>query len=143
MRPLALIAALGLSACSPATDTLDPSRIDAGDDALIAQGRTLYADYCASCHGANLEGEPDWRQRRANGRLPAPPHDETGHTWHHSDETLFNITKFGTAAFAPEGYETDMAGFGDVMSDTEIIATLAFIKSQWPEEIREIQSGIE
>jgi len=110
---------------------------------LVAQGRALYAENCASCHGANLEGEANWRQRRENGRLPAPPHDETGHTWHHSDETLFNITKFGTAAFASEGYETDMAGFGDVMSDAEIIATLAFIKSQWPEEIREMQSGIE
>ncbi|MBI1234362.1 MULTISPECIES: c-type cytochrome [Hyphobacterium] len=143
MRIFTLLITLGSAACSQAPDTLDPSRIDAGDMSLVAQGRALYAENCASCHGANLEGEANWRQRRENGRLPAPPHDETGHTWHHSDETLFNITKFGTAAFASEGYETDMAGFGDVMSDAEIIATLAFIKSQWPEEIREMQSGIE
>jgi len=137
---LALMAAI-VAACSPGDDaTSDSGPTDA---AVIAQGETLYADFCASCHGANLEGEPDWRQRNPDGRLPAPPHDASGHTWHHSDETLFNITKYGTAAFAPEGYETDMAGFEDVMSDEEIRAVLAYIKSEWPEDIREIQSGIE
>ena len=105
----------------------------------IALGRSLYAEHCASCHGANLEGQPNWRNRRPNGRMPAPPHDATGHTWHHPDEALFRVTKEGSAAVAGGGYESDMPGFGDVMTDAEIRAVLAFIKSSWPERIRNAQ----
>ena len=43
--------------------------------AQLALGQQLYAANCASCHGANLEGQPDWRRRNENGRMPAPPHD--------------------------------------------------------------------
>ena len=60
-----------------------PAFADASDAARFAQGTTVYADQGGACHGANLEGQPNWRQRRADGLLPAPPHDETGHTWHH------------------------------------------------------------
>jgi mono/diheme cytochrome c family protein len=105
----------------------------------IALGRSLYAEHCASCHGANLEGQPNWRKRLANGRMPAPPHDASGHAWHHPDEALFRVTKEGSAAVAGGGYESDMPGFGDVMTDDEIKAVLAFIKSTWPERIRKAQ----
>ena len=104
-----------------------------------AMGRSLYAEHCASCHGANLEGQPNWRKRLANGRMPAPPHDASGHTWHHPDEALFRVTKEGSAAVAGGGYESDMPGFGDVMTDDEIRAVLTFIKSIWPERIRKAQ----
>ena len=108
----------------------------------LALGRQLYDDNCAACHGANLEGQPDWRQRRADGALPAPPHDETGHTWHHPDQQLFAITKQGTAAFVPTDYVTDMMGFGEVLSDAEIRAVLDYIKSRWPERIRARQADM-
>ena len=42
------------------------------DVQMVADGKTLYADHCASCHGAGLEGENNWRERKASGRLPAP-----------------------------------------------------------------------
>lgn len=61
-----------------------------------ASGRQVYVEHCASCHGANLEGQPNWKQRLPTGRLPAPPHDATGHTWHHSDRQLFRIVSSGT-----------------------------------------------
>jgi S-disulfanyl-L-cysteine oxidoreductase SoxD len=49
------------------------------DDAdLVAQGETVYLAHCASCHGRNLEGQPNWQQHDKDGYLPAPPHDETG-----------------------------------------------------------------
>lgn len=105
------------------------------DPAQIDRGRAVYAQHCASCHGANLEGEPghpDWRRRKPNGRLPAPPHDESGHTWHHTDEQLFAMTKYGPAKLIGDpNYETDMPGFGGVLSDSDIRAVLAFIKSTW------------
>jgi len=111
--------------------------IDDRDERLVSMGAPLYQAHCASCHGANLEGQPDWRRRLANGRLPAPPHDESGHTWHHPDNMLFEITKYGTAALLPEGYETDMGGYEHILSDEEIRAVIAYIKSTWPDQIRQ------
>ena len=114
-----------------------------GDDPeQLALGREVYGEACASCHGANLEGQPNWRVRQANGRLPAPPHDASGHTWHHPDQILFDITKQGVAAFAPERYESDMPAFAETLSDDQIWAVLAYIKSTWPEEIRAQQERL-
>ncbi|KFL32344.1 cytochrome C [Devosia riboflavina] len=103
-------------------------------------GRQLYVDHCASCHGVNLEGQPNWKVRLPTGRLPAPPHDSSGHTWHHSDRQLFRIVKDGPGAIMP-GYQTDMPGFGAVMSDSEITAVLDYIKGTWPDRQREIQAA--
>ncbi len=112
----------------------------APDPAQLALGRMLYGEYCAACHGAELEGQPDWRKRDADGLLPAPPHDETGHTWHHPDRQLFEITKRGTAALIGGDYQTAMGPFAEVLSDDEIRAVLAYIKSRWPEKIRARQA---
>ena len=102
-------------------------------------GRELYLANCAGCHGVDLEGQPDWMKRNDNGRLPAPPHDETGHTWHHSDKQLFTITKFGLQAIAP-GYESDMPAFENVLTDDEIRSILTYIKGTWPERARNYQA---
>ncbi|HCE22837.1 MAG TPA: cytochrome c [Hyphomonas sp.] len=103
------------------------------------EGRQLYLDNCAACHGETLEGQPQWRERLPNGRMPAPPHDETGHTWHHSDEQLFRITHDGVAAIVGGNYESDMPAFGDLLTDDEIEAILDYIKSTWPERARAYQ----
>lgn len=109
--------------------------IDPSDKQLVADGKHIYARDCASCHGAKLEGEPNWRIRKADGRLPAPPHDETGHTWHHADALLIEITKNGLVpgVTAPEGYVSDMPAYSATLSDHDIRAVLAYIKSSWPE----------
>ena len=106
----------------------------------LALGREVYDRWCASCHGADLEGQPAWQERLPTGRLPAPPHDATGHTWHHSDRELFAIVKFGMAALVP-GYESDMPTFGAILTDEEISAVLAFLKSAWPAREREYQAA--
>lgn len=103
---------------------------------LAAEGREVYAQSCASCHGDNLEGQPNWRQPLADGGLPAPPHDADGHTWHHPDDLLFTVVKFGGGANAPPGFKSNMPAFQDLLTDREIWASLAFIKSQWPPNIR-------
>ena len=103
----------------------------------VASGQMIYAEHCAACHGAKLEGQPNWRERLANGRMPAPPHDESGHTWHHPDEVLFGITKHGLVPpYAPAGYASDMPAFGGKLSDQEIRAVLAYIESRWSPELR-------
>lgn len=118
--------------------------IDPSDQALVALGRKVYANNCAACHGAQLEGQPDWRVRQANGRLPAPPHDETGHTWHHPDAVLIDITKNGLVpgVTAPPGYVSDMPAYGKLLSDRDILAVLAYIKSTWPERALAAQKEI-
>ncbi len=108
----------------------------------LTLGRGLYGEHCAACHGVDLEGEPNWRQRKPDGLLPAPPHDQTGHTWHHPDRQLFEITKRGTAALLGADYRTAMGAFGEVLSDDEIWAVLAYIKSRWPETIRDRQAKV-
>ncbi len=122
-----------------ALNPAEPERADATDAGLVAEGQTVYAQYCAGCHGANLEGEPDWRIRRPDGMLPAPPHDATGHTWHHADAALFDLTKRGTAAVVGGNYRSNMPAFGPLLSDRQIWAALSYIKSQWPTEIRAAQ----
>lgn len=108
------------------------SKADPRDGAKVALGAKIYAQHCAACHGARLEGQPNWREKLPSGRMPAPPHDESGHTWHHPDAVLFGITKYGvTPKYAPPGYQSDMPGFGDRLSDDEIWAVLSFIQSHW------------
>jgi mono/diheme cytochrome c family protein len=103
----------------------------------VGRGAGIYAQYCASCHGADLEGEPDWQTPNLDGALKAPPHDETGHTWHHSDDLLFRITKVGTAtAIGDPDFQSNMPGFEGQLSDEEIVAVLSFIKAHWPAEIQ-------
>jgi len=119
-------------------DSADP------DDAKqVARGEKLYRAHCASCHGVNLEGQADWRTRNADGTLRPPPHDETGHTWHHPNRVLFEYTKQGGQPAAPPGFKSAMPGFGGTLSDGEIWATLAFIKSRWPKPVRERQRQID
>jgi mono/diheme cytochrome c family protein len=112
--------------------------IDSADQSQVEKGRRIYLAECASCHGTNLEGQPNWRQRLPSGKLPAPPHDASGHTWHHTDQALFDITKKGLAAYS-RGYQTDMPAFADKLTDEDIAAVLAFIKSSWPIDIRRRQ----
>ena len=113
---------------------------DPDNAAMVAHGETLYVENCAECHGQNLEGQPNWQIKNADGILPAPPHDATGHTWHHADQLLFDITKRGGQAAAPKGFISGMPEFGEILSDDDILATLAYIKSRWPQEIRKRQA---
>jgi mono/diheme cytochrome c family protein len=112
----------------------------APDPARIAQGKAVYDTHCASCHGLNLEGEAGWQNRRPDGTLPAPPQDETGHTWHHPDQQLIVIIRDGIQAVAGPEYISNMKAFGDALSDDEIRAVLDYIKSRWPDRVRAMQA---
>ena len=111
----------------------------------LEDGRVLYTEHCASCHGAKLEGQPNWRRIGKDGLLPAPPHDRTGHTWHHDNMLLFDYTKLGgkalMAARGIAGFKSGMQGFGDALTDDEIWDILAFIRSTWPDRMRKIQAS--
>lgn len=137
----AAIALLAAGSLASVIASDEPTKPDPSSASLVARGKVVYADHCASCHGTKLQGQPDWRKRLANGRLPAPPHDATGHTWHHSDRQLFEMTKNGTAVMMP-GYETDMPAYKDILSDADIWAVLSFIESTWPPDVRARQANV-
>jgi mono/diheme cytochrome c family protein len=131
----AIVAAYLTGAKSPA---------DPDDARQVARGKAVYDLHCASCHGARLEGQANWQAKLPSGRMPAPPHDASGHTWHHPDSVLFGITKYGLVPgkYAPPSYRSDMPGFDQMLSDEEIWAVLAYIKSHWPPKIREAQRNV-
>ena len=129
---------LGLASMGYAQAQTAPSVSQADPDNAeqVALGQKVYASFCAGCHGAHLEGQPDWQKRLPMGNFPAPPHDETGHTWHHADQWLFDIIKYGGRYQAPPRYRSAKPAYQETLSDTEIWAVLAFIKSHWPAAIR-------
>lgn len=112
------------------------------DASLVSLGQKIYLENCASCHGVKLEGQKNWQTRDDEGYLLAPPHDETGHTWHHTDEYLFLMTKYGIEKIIGKKYPNNMPAYEDILSDKEIIAVLSFIKSSWPKKIQEIHNNI-
>jgi mono/diheme cytochrome c family protein len=144
-RASALFAAVGTAAAGLGLAWSWPWLADrmadgAASAATVALGKTVYAERCAACHGVSLEGQRDWKSPLPSGRMRAPPHDASGHTGHHPDGVLFRITKEGPAAVVGGGYRSDMPGFGDVLTDEQIRAVLAFIRSTWPERERAYQA---
>ncbi|MCO4825030.1 MAG: cytochrome c [Amylibacter sp.] len=115
------------------------------DNRDLISGEKLYADNCAVCHGANLQGQPNWQSPDENGVLPAPPHDKSGHTWHHDNALLFEYTKLGgqgaLGARGVSGFNSGMDGFGDVLTDDEIWDVLAYIRSTWPKRQQDVQGS--
>lgn len=143
MTPWRCIAALLLASLLAACDRRPPNLLHPDDPQVMALGVKVYQAHCAACHGARLEGQPNWRMRDAAGRLPAPPHDASGHTWHHPDEVLFAITKHGVAkASNLKGYDSAMPAYEGVLTDAEIVAVLSWIKAQWPPDIRRQQDEL-
>ena len=105
---------------------------------MIERGKIAYEKNCVSCHMINLAGAKNWKGLDEDGHRKAPPLNGTGHTWHHSDELLHKIIKYGFAKLI-KNYEGKMIGFEDQLSDKEIDSILAYVKSFWPIDKYEYQ----
>lgn len=128
---LATFILMFLAACSRGGPPA-PIPEDAPSPAVIERGRVIYQANCATCHGGKGEGEsPNWKTRNADNTYPAPPHDSSGHTWHHSDQLLFEIVKDGGGRYNSPAFKSRMLAWGDKLSDDEIRAVLAYIKGMW------------
>lgn len=119
-----------------------PPGADPTDTEQVKLGNRIYLENCTACHGVDLEGETNWRTPKPDGSLKAPPHDQTGHTWHHPDTLIFEYTKKGGKAMGPADFKSNMPGFEGKLSDREIWAVLSYIKSRWPEKIRAQQERL-
>jgi S-disulfanyl-L-cysteine oxidoreductase SoxD len=110
----ASFAAVAVSAVLLVTGPLNPFIANSANAAFAAEGHRLYTIHCSCCHGKSLEGQP-------NGKMPAPPHDASGHTWHHSDDDLTGIVKFGLKPYVAKDYESDMPAFEPILKDKETL----------------------
>ena len=153
LLPIAMIGALLFASSSTADEfklTYDPfknlgtkqaSPADPANRDQVRAGAVIYVENCAGCHGAALEGAENWQDGTDDGTYLPPPHDDSGHTWHHSDKVLFEYVKLGGEELFKDYPDiiSAMPGYGDQLTDEEIWATLAFIKDSWSEESRETQ----
>lgn len=126
-RALALLAAVilvGACAGEPAAD----------EAASVEVGAELYQAHCEDCHGGATGGEIS--------DIP-PPHNAHGHTWHHPDCQLIDITLRGLPERPglPEGVGT-MPAFEDQLTEEQVESILAFIKTWWTEDQRVWQAEI-
>jgi mono/diheme cytochrome c family protein len=100
------------------------------DMSQIVRGGQIFKQNCASCHGDNAEGANDWRKRDAQGKLPAPPLNGTGHAWHHPMRALKQTIYYGTARIGGS-----MPGWKDKLSEAQVDDILAWLQAKWPDEV--------
>lgn len=100
------------------------------DPQELQQGKQLYLEHCAVCHGANGEATDNWQQRDENGKLPPPPLNGTAHTWHHSVPVLFRTINEGTGQLGG-----NMPAWKDKLNEEQILLIINWITSLWSDEI--------
>lgn len=104
-----------------------------------SQGRQVYEQYCSACHGWQGEGAADWKRPDERGEMPPPPHDQTGHTWRHSDAMLFRIIAEGQRNPFNKSDRLTMPAFEKELTDTEVDAVIEYLKTLWTDEQRAYQ----
>lgn len=140
-----VVATAALVACSTAGPAAEPGAAPAAVPSLVATpsdpslraGFDLYQEHCAACHGTRGEGDPDWKIPLDDGSLKPPPHDSSGHTWHHSDEELLRIIREGGVIYMPQ---SKMPGYAEVLTEAEMRAVLDYIRSLWGPQERAYQA---
>ncbi len=111
----------------------------------LALGRSVYRTYCAQCHGMQGQGAPNWQEQNSDGTFPPPPHDSTGHAWHHGDDFLYRIIRDGGQFLEEEmpGFTNAMPTFGNCLSPEEIRTVIIYIKSLWGPVERAFQDYVQ
>jgi mono/diheme cytochrome c family protein len=84
-------------------------------------GRTLYRAHCATCHGADGRGD-SWRARLL---LLRPGHLASPDVAALPDAYLADVIRHGGSSFGKPG----MPSFGFTLSDAEIRALIAYLRS--------------
>lgn len=107
----------------------------------VARGQQLYETYCQGCHGGVTGGT----------MMDMPPkHNANGHTWHHPDCQLTDIVMNGSDAMGDMmrrmmGTSEDvprMPKFKETLTEAQVKDILAYIKTWWTEEQRQVQQQI-
>lgn len=133
-----------LAGCSPFSDEGTDGAVAGWPPSAEAvdRGRAVYQERCATCHGQSGEGEPNWSSQKPDGTYPAPPHDSSGHSWHHADGLLFRIVRDGSAQFESGSFRSRMPAWGEVLTDEQIRAVITYLKTLWGAEGRAFQADV-
>jgi len=92
--------------------------VPAATPALLADGRLLFAQNCAFCHG--IEGRGDGKAAR---ELMVPPrnfHNTVEFKWGHDELALFRTAKYGAPGSA-------MLGWEGRLSDAQLWAVVHYV----------------
>lgn len=136
---LVSLSSLILAACSDNTPSakLETSTVSTGVNGRwynanqVAEGKQLFQKYCAECHGAFAQGNPNWRQPKDDGRYLPPPLNGTGHAWHHPLGQLRDVITNGRGPDVP----SDMPAWKEKVNPQQVDALIAWFQSRWPDEI--------
>jgi mono/diheme cytochrome c family protein len=108
---------------------------------VLAEGRAQYDLVCAHCHGYSLEGQlsDTVADTRALGMNTVPSPGSDGHFWQHPDQLLIRVIQEGIQNPLDQ---YPMAAFGDGLTEDQIRAILAYIKTSWTDEQRAYQAQL-
>lgn len=112
-------------------DAPPPPELDKG---AVARGSILYQQTCAVCHRADRSGNAQWRTPKDDGSYPPPPHDNSGHTWHHPDDVFVSIVLDGV----PD-VPWAMPTFRGKLTEQDVLSVLEYLKSEWGVDERYFQ----
>lgn len=115
----------------PAVPTLDANQ--------VARGKQAYRANCGRCHGENGVGDLNWKVPDKDLNYPPPPHNDTGHTWHHADRVLYEAIRDGLRDPLKPNSELRMPAFGNTLSEADMRALIVYFKSLWNSEHQEFQ----
>jgi mono/diheme cytochrome c family protein len=135
-RRMIYVAALAAFLVHGAAGASEPPAID---PAVVERGKAVYEKYCALCHGAAAEGAPNWQVRDKLGEVPAPPHNQEGHSWRHADMMLYHTVHDGARNPFNPSQRFTMPGFQFVLTPGEIGSVLTYLRTLWTPEQREFQ----
>ncbi len=106
-------------------------------EGIVAGGARVYAEYCSACHGSEGVGETAGTPTAPmDPQKLAPGLDGTAHAWHHDDAFLADTVREGTLARGGR-----MPAWKAVLSDADVDAVLAYVKSLWQARDRACQGA--
>lgn len=136
---IACVAVVGVVVALAVRNAMAAERVSPPVSAPVAAGRAIYRQSCASCHGARGQGAPNWQRPDAQGELPAPPHDRTGHTWKHSDAMLYGLVQNGWRDPFNKTQRLTMPAFKGQLTHDQTISVIAYLKTLWTPRQRKFQ----
>lgn len=123
-----------LTACSSEDGSLKifPDAINGRwySQAQVDQGRQIFSDNCATCHGREGGGGENWRVADAQGRYPAPPLNGSAHAWHHPLALLKQTINDGGIALGGS-----MPAWKGRLTDDQQMAVIAALQHYWSDDI--------
>ncbi len=140
-----LLIATGLAACSKKEDDAPVSPAAstppaAGKDSVrpfsaesIARGAAVFQQRCAECHGPGGQGHPDWRPKRDDKLVVAPPLNGSGPAARRKKAELKKIITEGVSL----GGIPVMPKWNGRLNESDIDDVITWFQALWPPEVYE------